>query len=232
MQAHRPGATVGVFDAVASETWVDIEKPASGVDTHWMSETGVLDLFFFLGPSPSDVMEQYGRLTGTTSLPAYFAVGHHQCRWNYLDVDDVLDVSRRFDEADIPMDVMWLDIEYSHEHKYFIWEPHHFAEPERMLQGLADRGRQLVAIVDPHLKRDDEYYVYREGKELDVFVKDADGKEYEGWCWPGNSVWLDAFNPASWDWWIKLFSFERFKGSASNLHLWNDMNEVRVPLPW
>lgn len=71
----------------AAETWVDILGTAdqnvvssivnfvSGsatppqVDTHFMSESGIIDTFFMLGPKPKDVFRQYTRLTGTTPLP-------------------------------------------------------------------------------------------------------------------------------------------------------------------
>ena len=43
----------------------------------------------------------------------------------------------------------------------------------------------MVTAVDPHLKRDEEYRVYKEARDLGLFVTDRDGKEYEGWCWPG-----------------------------------------------
>ena len=39
------------------------------VETHWMSESGVIDIFFMFGPLPTDVFRQYTLLTGTTSLP-------------------------------------------------------------------------------------------------------------------------------------------------------------------
>lgn len=42
-----------------------------------------------------------------------FALAYHQCRWNYNDEQDVDQVSNKFDEHDIPMDTMWLDIEYT-----------------------------------------------------------------------------------------------------------------------
>lgn len=39
-----------------------------------------------------------------------------------------------------------------------------------------------------------------------------DGKtDLEGWCWTGSSVWIDWFNPKSWDWWIGMFAFDKFK---------------------
>jgi len=37
--------------------------------TRWMSESGIIDTFFFLGPSPLDVFRQNGKVTGVTPLP-------------------------------------------------------------------------------------------------------------------------------------------------------------------
>jgi alpha-glucosidase (family GH31 glycosyl hydrolase) len=50
----------------------------------------------------------------------YFALGHHQCRWNYNDQDDVRMVDNMMDEYDIPNDVMWLDIEHTDSKKYVL----------------------------------------------------------------------------------------------------------------
>lgn len=97
---------------------------------------------------------------------------------------------------------------------YFLWNDA-FGQPEMMQDELAARGRQLVAIVDPHIKRVSEYYVYKEAQDLDILYKKADGKtEYEGWCWPGSSSWTDFFNPAAFQWWTGLFKFDKFKVSS------------------
>lgn len=115
MHAHRADGTVAIFSLTGSENWIDITKTQSSVQTHWMAESGVLDLIVFLGPMNEEIFEQYGQLTGTTALPQMFAIGHHQCRWNYLTQEDVLEVSANFDKYDMPMDVIWLDIEYATE---------------------------------------------------------------------------------------------------------------------
>ena len=39
------------------------------MDTHWISESGIIDVFVMLGPKPQDVFSQYAALTGTTQLP-------------------------------------------------------------------------------------------------------------------------------------------------------------------
>lgn len=66
----------------------------------------------------------------------------------------------------------------------------------------------MVAIVDPHVKRTDDYRIYTDARDLEVLVRRADGTNFEGWCWPGSSVWVDFFNPKSWDWWTKMFKLD------------------------
>jgi alpha 1,3-glucosidase len=50
----------------------------------------------------------------------YFALGYHQSRWNYNDQDDVRYVDSKMDEHDIPVDVIWLDIEHTDSKKYVL----------------------------------------------------------------------------------------------------------------
>jgi len=92
----------------------------------------------------------------------------------------------------------------------------------------------MVVIVDPHVKRTQDYPVYKEAQELDLFVKNKHGSEFEGWCWSGSSAWIDFFNPNSWDWYKNLYKFNgredgkwSWTESTSAVHIWNDMNEVR-----
>ena len=94
----------------------------------------------------------------------------------------------------------------------------------------------MVVIVYPHLKRTSDYPVYQKASELNVLVKPATGEgEYEGWCWPGSSSWIDFFNPAAWSFWKTVFKVNdkdvpkgewHWKESSENLGIWNDMNEV------
>ncbi len=241
MQAHRKDSTVGVFWLNAAETWIDIVKrkissnPLSlgiggktDTETHWFSESGLLDVFVFLGPTPKDVIEQYSDLTGYTQLPQQFALGYHQCRWNYVTDEGVKDVDKKMDRANIPYDVIWLDIEYTEGKKYFTWDFHTFPDPLGMEKQLDQHDRKLVVIIDPHIKNEGNYPVVDELKSKDLGIKNKNNDLYEGWCWPGSSHWIDCFNPAAKEWWRSLFTYKSFTGTSANTFLWNDMNEPSV----
>jgi mannosyl-oligosaccharide alpha-1,3-glucosidase len=178
-----------------------------------------------LGPLPKDVFRQYALLTGTTQLPPLFSIGYHQCRWNYNDEQDVKSVNAGFEEHQLPMDVLWLDIEHTNGKRYFTWDSLKFPNPEQMTQHLASYGRKLVTIVDPHIKIDDGYHIYAEAKEKNYFVKDKSGNAVDGWCWPGSSSWPDFLNEDVRKWWSSKFSLENYKGTTLDTFTWNDMNE-------
>lgn len=244
MLAHNRNFSVGIFWLNAAETWVDINTNFADkgifskvaqflttsneipqVDTHWFSESGVIDIYVLLGPTPNDLYRQYGALTGTTQLPPLFSIAYHQCRWNYNDEDDVKNVNAGFEEHQLPMDVMWLDIEHTDGKRYFTWDPVKFPTPEKMMENLSKYGRKLVTIVDPHIKIDDNYHIYSEAKGLDLFVKDKNGKPVDGWCWPGSSSWPDFSSEKVQQWWASKFTLDNYKGTTMDTYTWNDMNE-------
>ena len=43
----------------AAEMYVDVEKDSQGVATQWIAESGIVDLFLLLGPTPAQVQIDY-----------------------------------------------------------------------------------------------------------------------------------------------------------------------------
>ncbi|XP_005211697.1 neutral alpha-glucosidase C isoform X4 [Bos taurus] len=218
--AHKLGRTLGIFWLNASETLVEIktepavkytltqtgpvaakQKVGSRTDVHWMSESGIIDVFLLTGPTPSDVFKQYSYLTGTQAMPPLFSLGYHQCRWNYEDEQDVKAVDAGFDEHDIPYDVMWLDIEHTEGKRYFTWDKKRFPNPKRMQDLLRSKKRKLVVISDPHVKVDPNYSVYAKAKEQGFFVRNHEGGDFEGVCWPGpeQTMQKNAIHHGNWE---------------------------------
>jgi alpha 1,3-glucosidase len=228
MISHKPGSTVAAFWFNPSETFIDVSREGGNTDTHWVSESGIVDLMFVPGPTPEEMYEQYAALTGGTALPPLFGLAYQQCRWNYKDQKDVATVNAKFEEHNIPYDVLWLDIEHTDGKRYFTWDKHLFPEPREMIQNISDFGRKMVTIVDPHIKRDNEYRVHKIATEKGLYIKNKDGGDFDGWCWPGSSSYLDFTASNVREWWAEQFSLQNYEGSTLDLYTWNDMNEPSV----
>jgi len=231
LQAMDEAKTTAVLWLNSAETFIDISDhdAVQGKSSHWASESGVVDVFIMSSADPKDVSVQYTDLTGTSHMPPLFATAYHQCRWNYKDAQDVQNVDAGFDEHDIPYDVLWLDIEHTDGKKYFTWNKALFPNPAEMINALNSKGRKMVTIVDPHIKVDSSYHVYQDGSNQGFFVKKADGSEFQGHCWPGNSGYLDFVDPTVRTYWAGKFSAEQYEGFGTNaLYTWNDMNEPSV----
>lgn len=227
---HSQSRSAGVVDMISS--FVSSDKKMPGRLTHWFSETGLIDIWFMPGPAPSTVASFNAEIFGTIPMPPVYSTGFHQCRWNYYSGDEVMQVNRGYDEVEVPLDAIWLDVEYTtgRSKKYFTWDPISFANHIQLANNLTSMGRRLIAIIDPHVKKEDGYDVYDEGNALDLWVKDVSGQTtYEGWCWPGASVWPDYLNPKVREWWSSKFNPTYFPGDENCLvDIWNDMNEPSI----
>lgn len=194
-------------------------------------EKGFLDYYFFPGEKPSDVVKKYTGLTGTTPLFQRWIYGSHQSRWGYCSQDEILGIAEAFEKNEIPCDVIHMDIDYMDGYRVFTFDKERFPDTKALSETLADKGIKLISIIDPGVKKDEAYFMYREGMEMDAFAHDAQGAVYENAVWPGTSVFPDFSREDVRKWWgekSKILLDHGIRG------IWNDMNEpasFRGPLP-
>jgi alpha-glucosidase len=222
--ALRPGLAYGVF---FNNTWrsrFDIGASRPGV---WLMEAegGELDYYVIYGPTPEQVSEGLGLLLGTMPLPPRWALGYHQSRWGYTTEAKVREVAAEFRIRHIPCDAIHLDIDYMDGYRVFTWNPQSFGNPRAMTRDLARAGFQVVTIIDPGVKADPNYQVYREGMEKDMFIHRADGEVFHGYVWPDDSVFADYTRPEVRKWWGDM---QQALVDAGVSGIWNDMNEPAV----
>jgi hypothetical protein len=63
-----------------------------------------LDLYFFSGPDPKSVIEQYGQVVGLPTRPPNWAFGFHLCRWGYASLSETKEQVDAMRAANIPLE--------------------------------------------------------------------------------------------------------------------------------
>ena len=185
--ALREGRAYGLFLDNTSRTYFDMGKTAPERYT-FGAAGGELNYYVFTGGterSPKNVLRDYTELTGRTPLPPVWALGYQQSRWSYFPESRVREIARRFREGRIPADVIYLDIDYMDGYRVFTWDKNRFPDPVKMIRELRDDGFRTVVIIDPGIKVDDNYAVYRDGSAGGYFHRTPDGKEFQARVWPG-----------------------------------------------
>ncbi|KAJ6524259.1 glycoside hydrolase family 31 protein [Mycena vulgaris] len=196
---------------------------------------GTLDFYFLSGPTPQTVMEQYAEVIGTPTWQPVWGFGFQLCRWGYPNLAAVKEVVAKMRGANIPLEVMWTDIDLHHAFRDFTTDPVSFpaAEMREFIAELRANNQHCACpdmpIVDAAVPKEvnstDSYLPYAKGTDLDVFIKNPDRTEYVGQVWPGYTVFPDWFAPNTLRWWTEALGNWSTAGVEFS-GIWLDMNET------
>jgi len=209
------------FDFRSSTLAFGIQKGASAKGEDHYDPT--FNLYIFCNENPLEILKQYVCLTGLPKLPPLWALGYHQSKWSYYPERKVKKVAKRFRVEKIPCDAIYLDIDYMDGFRCFTWDASRFPKPAKLINWLESKGFKTVVMIDPGIKIDKKYKIWKQGKALDVYCKGKDGKPFKGNVWPGPCNFPDFTSSAVRSWWADLY--EELTGRFGVAGIWNDMNE-------
>ncbi len=220
--AIHSGRGYGIFFDNTFKSFFDFGSERSVV-TNFSAEGGEMNYYFINGPELIDVTRRYTLLTGAPEMPPLWALGYQQSKWSYYPESKVREITTRMRKENIPCDVIYLDIDYMKDFKCFTWDNKKFPNPKAMISDLEEQGFKTVVIIDPGIKVDMTYDIFKEGLANNYFCRRADGPYMKGKVWPDTCYFPDFTNPKVRKWWSGLF-FELISETGVS-GIWNDMNE-------
>ena len=189
------------------------------------AERNNLAVYIITGENEKDITKQFRRLIGRSYIPPMWAFGYGQSRWGYQNEQDIRIVAEKYKEREIPLDSIYLDIDYMERYKDFTVDKNRFPDLEKLTADMKAQGIHLVPIIDAGVKIEEGYDVYKEGVKNNFFCKNKNGEDFVGAVWPGRVHFPDFLNSDAREWFGGKYSALTDLGIDG---FWNDMNEPAI----
>lgn len=181
-----------------------------------------LYLYVITGESAYDIARQFRSLIGQSYIPPKYAFGYGQSRWGYVNSKDIQKVVDGYRKNGIPIDMVYMDIDYMQDYKDFTVNPERFPDFPEFVKEMKENHIHLIPIIDAGVKIEEGYDIYEEGVKNHYFCKREDGSDFEVAVWPGWTHFPDVLNPEVRDWFGQKYKILIDQGIDG---FWNDMNE-------
>ncbi len=216
--------TFGLFFDYPSEITFDIGYTKT--DTLQVScEDADLNLFVIDGDSPYDIVKQFRGIIGRSYIPPKYAFGFGQSRWGYKTKEDFRRVVDGYRENGVPLDMVYMDIDYMQGFKDFTLNEENFQDFPAFVQEMKDRNIRLIPIIDAGVKVEKGYDIYEEGVQNRYFCQREDGSDFVAAVWPGDTHFPDVLNEEARKWFGDKYRILTDQGIEG---FWNDMNEPAI----
>ncbi len=182
-------------------------------------------IYIIEGESLKEVVKQFRQLIGRSYIAPKWAFGYQQSRWGYENEKDIREVVSGYQENGIPLEAVYLDIDYMEGYKDFTVDKEKFPKFSEFVEELKEQQIHLVPIIDAGVKVEEGYSIYEEGIANDYFCKDEKGENFTAAVWPGKVHFPDVLNTKAREWFGGKYHYLMEQGIDG---FWNDMNEPAI----
>lgn len=189
------------------------------------AEGNDLTVYIITADSELHIVNEFRRLIGRSYIAPKWALGMGQSRWGYKNAEDIRAVAEGYRSNNIPLDMIYLDIDYMERFKDFSVDSSAFPDFKGLFEEMREQGIRLIPIIDAGVKIEEGYNVYEEGVRNNYFCKDKDGNDFIAAVWPGRVHFPDFLNSETRRWFGDKYSVLIEYGAEG---FWNDMNEPAI----
>ncbi|MEY2934101.1 MAG: hypothetical protein RL033_4850, partial [Pseudomonadota bacterium] len=161
-----------------------------------------LDYFFLSGPSPKQVLDRLGALSGRPALPPAWSFGlwlssSFTAQYDQQSVLELIDGMR---QRDLPLHVFHFDCFWMKPHHWcnFRWDEALFPDPPALLARIAERGVRVCLWINPTIG--ERSHLFEEGKAQGYLLLRPNGDVWQRSRWQAGLAWVDFTNPDARRW--------------------------------
>lgn len=161
-----------------------------------------LDYFVILGPTPKQVLDRLGALSGRPALPPLWSFGLWLTTSFTTDYDEktVTGHIEGMASRDLPLHVFHFDCFWMKGHHWcnFEWDADVFPDPEGMLKRLKEKGLRICVWINPYIG--ERSHLFDEGLEHGYLLNRPNGDVYQRHKWQAGMAYVDFTNPEAKKW--------------------------------
>ncbi len=215
---HFDNAPIGFLDLDSEKTNTLCYETISGRKTYQV----------IAGDNWQNLIENYTNLTGKQPLPSRWVLGNFASRMGYHTEKETREVVQKFEEAQIPLDAIIIDLYWfgadlkgTMGNLEFLRDS--FPTPKKMIADFKKKGVKTILVTEPFILTTSKKW--KEVSEQNLLGKDSLGNPYRYDFYFGNTGIIDIFNPKAKDWFWNIYKKYNQMGVSG---WWGDLGEPEV----
>ena len=160
--------------------------------SEWLAKSAKeIDYWITAGGTPSEIVEDYAKVTGTAPMMPDYGMGFWQCKLRYQTQEELLNVAREHKKRGIPLSVIVADFFHWTCEGDWKFDERYWPDPEGMVKELDGMGVKLMVSVWPTVDKTSENF--EEMEQNGLLVRAERGRNVS----VHNTLFFDATNPES-----------------------------------
>ncbi len=167
---------------------------AKNLTTWQLQSTTIMDYWICAGDTPSEIVEQYGQVTGTVPMMPEYGLGFWQSKLRYQTQGELMEVAREYKRRGLPIDVIVVDFFHWTKQGDWKFDQEYWPDPQGMVEELREMGIELMVSIWPTVDHTSENY--QEMVEKGYLIRTDRGHRI-AMDFYGNTIHFDPTNPGA-----------------------------------
>lgn len=215
---HFDNAPIGFLDLDSQQNNTLEYQTISGRKTYQV----------IIGNTWDKLVKNYTELTGRQPMLPRWALGNFASRFGYHSQQEVMETVEAFEQNDIPLDAIILDLYwFGKEVKGTMgnlkFDLDSFPQPQKMIKDLQAKNIETLLITEPFILTTSNRW--NEAVAQDILAKDSLGQPYTYDFYFGNTGLIDIYSKQGYNWFLDIYKDLLQQGVTG---MWGDLGEPEV----